>query len=69
MLTANQIAAFFKVYFLKKEVMNQADFLRVDIASKFPTSSYYYLRYAPPDMSKVPEITSLHYLCRISRKR
>ena len=43
MLTANQIAAFFKVYFLKKEVMNQADFLHVDIASKFPTSSYYYL--------------------------
>ena len=69
MLTANQNAGFFKVYFLKKEVRDQADFLHVEIASKFPTSSYYCLWYELPRMPKVPEITSLQYLCRIPRKR
>ena len=70
MLTASsQIAGFFKVYFLKKEVRDKADFLHVDIVSKFPTSWYYYLWHALPAMLKVPEITSLQYLCRNSRKR
>ena len=69
MLTVNQIAGFFKVYFLKKWERDQADFLHTDIALKFPISSYYYLWYPSPGMPKVPEITILQYLCRISRKR
>ena len=49
------------MYFLKK-VRDQSDFLHVDIASKFPTSLYYYLWLALPGIPKVPEITSLQYL-------